>query len=244
MQTSLRRIPGCGMSNLRDLGGYPAAYGAATRYHVLYRADIPRDFGPEQADNLRATGITTAVDLRDPAREGRNPLIDCPWITLITIPLLKFQQFDLVPRHDTLDILYVQALEHAKAEIAKVMRALNAAPGPALFHCSAGKDRTGAIAALLLALCGVDELDILADYQQSELYLAPVYEQLRRMMERMPVTETPPEALREEMLRSHPDLMRPMLAQINARGGAAAYLACCGLAEAEIAALRGKLIDS
>lgn len=63
---------------------------------------------------------------------------------------------------------------------ARVLRLIAQAEGGVLFHCTAGKDRTGCIAALLLSLAGVELSDVLADYQMTELYIRETVRRIRR----------------------------------------------------------------
>ena len=228
----MRRIPGCGMSNLRDLGGYPTAEGGATRYGVFYRADSARGMTQEKTEAFRALGISTVVDLRAP-EEGRNQLAEIEGVEVLSIPLMQYQSFALIPACDSLAELYLQALDHARVEIATVLRALLEAKGGALFHCSAGKDRTGMIAALLLLLCGVAREDILADYQVSNTYIQPVIAQLTAMGHQVD----------PKLIISTPDMLEPFLEEIERRGGVREYLTTCGVADSAMDGLRDKLVN-
>lgn len=229
---ALRRIPGCGMANLRDLGGYPARDGGATRFGVFYRADAVRGLTREIAEAIRALGITTAVDLRNP-NEGHNPLLDVGGIEVRNIPMTDFEKFDFAPKTDSLTDLYLQTLEHAGDEIAAILRALYNAKGAALFHCSAGKDRTGMTAALLLSLCGVGREDIIADYEVSNTYIQPVLRGLAAKGYQID----------PHMLLSAPPQMEAFLGEIDARGGIRRYLADCGVSDAEMDGLRDRLVN-
>ena len=58
-----------------------------------------------------------------------------------------------------------------KEKIKKIFKVLINSEGGVLFHCSAGKDRTGVIAALILGVCNVNQLDIIANYQVTSTYM-------------------------------------------------------------------------
>jgi protein tyrosine/serine phosphatase len=120
------------------------------------------------------------------------------------------------------------------------MRAVaNAPPGGVLIHCLAGKDRTGIAVALLLALVGVDDAQIAADYALSEAGLAPELDAA--------LAGAPSDEERARLVRSYdarPESMLSTLAHLRARhGGAEAYLARAGLSEADIQRIRERLLE-
>jgi protein-tyrosine phosphatase len=124
-------------------------------------------------------------------------------------------------------------LEHVRAELHHVLSAIAAAPaGPLLFHCVAGKDRTGLLAALLLALADAEPRAIARDYAMSSANLRDGY--LRRY------AEADPQRILEA-LRCPEEGAYNMLQFLAAAGGVRAYLAHIGLHEDEIGRLRGRL---
>ena len=127
---------------------------------------------------------------------------------------------------------YFEMLERREAP-AQVLRAVAHAPGGVLFHCTAGKDRTGCTAALLLTLAGVSRADILADYQCTELY---IQEMVRKIRELRP--ESAP-----FMGRSKVEYLEDCLSRLEeAHGSVLEYLRWLGLAEGELEAIRKKLV--
>ena len=102
-----------------------------------------------------------------------------------------------------------------------------------LFHCTAGKDRTGLFAALLLSLAGVSRADILADYQVSETYLADIIQRIRRVV---PDLAPFAGASRSDYLDGCLDLLE------EAYGSAEGYLRTIGVTGAELNALLKKLL--
>ncbi|MBV8308555.1 MAG: tyrosine-protein phosphatase [Gammaproteobacteria bacterium] len=126
-------------------------------------------------------------------------------------------------------------LEHVRAELRTVLGFIAAAPPePLLFHCVAGKDRTGLIAALLLALADATPAAIAHDYAVSAENLRDGY--LRRY----------PDADRErilEALRCPEEGAYNMLEFLERSGGVRAYLEQIGLSAAEIVRLRARLRD-
>lgn len=169
----LRHIPLGGMYNLRDLGGYPVTGGGETAWERMLRGDNPEHLTEEDIQWLLERDITTVVDLRSEAEVGHKPdqLSGVQGFSYLNCPLLET---DRMPNlENDVGAGYFRVLE-GRRRMVKALRAVAAAPGGVLFHCTAGKDRTGLMAALLLGLAGVGREEILADYQVSETYLADV----------------------------------------------------------------------
>ena len=168
----MRRILLCGMENLRDLGGYPLAGRGSerfTRWGSLYRGDLPKQVTQADRQRLRELGITTVVDLRSKEEIERkpDPLAQELGIRYLHCPLAGDGR---VPAPDEVPLSYMEMAD-GTGQMAGALRAIAEAPQAVLFHCSAGKDRTGVVAALLFWLAGVSEEDILADYIVSGPYL-------------------------------------------------------------------------
>ena len=168
----MRRILLCGMEKLRDLGGYPLAGRGSerfTRWGSLYRGDLPKQVTQADRQRLRELGITTVVDLRSAEEIERkpDPLAQEPGIRYLHCPLAGDGR---VPAPDEVPLSYMEMAD-GTGQMAGALQAIAEAPQAVLFHCTAGKDRTGVVAALLLWLAGVSEEDILADYIVSGPYL-------------------------------------------------------------------------
>ena len=126
-------------------------------------------------------------------------------------------------------------LEQLGTELARVLKVIAAAPpGPLLFHCVAGKDRTGVLAAVLLTLADVEPGAIARDYAISAQNLREGY--LKRYSDTEPARIL--EALRCPEEGSH-----RMFEFLKAAGGIRAYLAGIGLTEVQIDQLRARLRD-
>ena len=168
----MRRILLCGMENLRDLGGYPLAGRGSerfTRWGSLYRGDLPKQVTQADRQLLRELGITTVVDLRSKEEIERkpDPLAQELGIRYLHCPLAGDGR---VPAPDEVPLSYMEMAD-GTGQMAGALQAIAEAPQAVLFHCTAGKDRTGVVTALLLWLAGVSEEDILADYIVSGPYL-------------------------------------------------------------------------
>ncbi len=158
--------------NVRDLGGYAVAGGGTTRWRRMYRADGLHRLDGDDVAGLGDATWSTIVDLRT-AGEVRSwgtaphEALGARWLHRPVIPELWSEE-SLVPGHDPVEYLvarYHEMLGFGAEVFAEVVGLLaEGTHAPLVFHCSAGKDRTGVTAALLLGLAGVDHGTIAADY--------------------------------------------------------------------------------
>ena len=228
-----RRIMLGKMLNLRDLGGYPTAEGKTTRWGVLLRGDNPMGITDNDAAWLLERGFTTVIDLRSPAERDHLPdeLENRPGFSYHFIPMSGGEK--LPNEEELIGLGYFRTLER-KDTIRSVLETITDAPGGVLFHCMAGKDRTGCIAALLLTLVGVDKLDILADYQVSELYIRPVIRWMRETRSDLPAY----------VGLSKPEYLEDCLERLEgAYGSVLDYLYAAGLTDPVLDRLKRKLLE-
>lgn len=244
-----RLLPVPGALNIRDLGGYRTRRGHVTRWRSLYRGDSPHLMPPEGDAVLRVAGLRSVIDLRSgpETQDEPNPLAVAPGVAYHPIPLFD----DLAPTiqdikarnsDDLLLDLYMEALNAQSGAVHAVLATIAAAPeGAVLFHCTAGKDRTGIIAALLLGAADVERAEIVADYAQTGAHIVPLVERLlarTRANGGDPVTHA-------RFLRCDAPTMEAMLDRIERRHGSiTGYLTDIGLAVSDIEALRDRLLAS
>jgi protein-tyrosine phosphatase len=225
--------------NFRDLGGYRLPNGRTTKWGRIYRADGLHRLTDADLDVIDRLGIRTVIDLRTPgevADRGRFPIekrpvtyhhlsiIDATW-TETGVPEFEPTEQGGI---DFLVWAYRDMLAEGGTRLAEAVRLLSAADAaPAVFHCAAGKDRTGLLAMLILGGLGVDHEVIAADFG---LTLAAM-DRLRAWL-----AATNPQALADMQARpphmsgAHPDAMRQILRDIVAdHGTVAAYLATVGV---------------
>jgi protein tyrosine/serine phosphatase len=170
------RVSLAGTANTRDLGGYQTEQGQRVRSGVLYRSDSPHRLAGGDAGAFERLGIRTIVDLRSYAeldRLGRPPLgptvrvyVHAPLRIAVPVTGPATVPPDL-KLDDTLTLgkLYCRFVTESGEELRTILRLLSDEQAfPALFYCVAGKDRTGIVAAIILALLGVPDEIIAADY--------------------------------------------------------------------------------
>lgn len=228
-----RRIVLEKMLNLRDLGGYPTADGRTTRWGVLLRGDNPMGLTDADAQLLLERNITTIIDLRSPAEARQFPdeLTACSDFSCHFIPMSTGEK--LPNEEELIGLGYFRTLER-KDTIRSVLETIADAPGGVLFHCMAGKDRTGCIAALLLTLAGVDRLDILADYQVSQTYIRPVIRWMQETRSDLPAY----------VGLSKPEYLEDCLERLEgAYGSVLDYLYAAGLTDPVLDRLKRKLLE-
>ena len=148
--------------NTRDLGGYLRINGEKTRPFRFLRSDKPAH--PSQSDFqfLLSHGITTVIDLREESAVNRleNPFANHPGFVWHHCPI---QEGSGIPESvEAVPGSYLQIAESPGA--AEAFRVMASAPDGVLFHCSAGKDRTGTLAAILLTMVQVPEETVVSDY--------------------------------------------------------------------------------
>lgn len=173
-----RHIPFERLHNFRDLGGYRTADGGTVRWETLYRSDSLAKLAgadPVDLERFRALDVTTVIDLRYPweiAAKGRLPETeDVSWHNL-SIEHRPYDQAEIDPALDPWRYLadrFAEVAEDGAVELRTALEVIAAADGPVVFHCASGKDRTGLLAAVVLALVGVPDEEILADFALTEL---------------------------------------------------------------------------
>ena len=180
------------LPNLRDVGGQPISSTAATRHGLLYRSAAPRATAPAA---LAALSITVVYDLRSAVeidREGGVPATEAACTTpscarrhvpVFTVDdytpeaiALRYKDYGAADTTAGFVAAYKAILKSgAKSAFAPVLKHLAATdPTPCLVHCTAGKDRTGLLCAIVLSLCGVDDQHVADEYALTEEGLAPL----------------------------------------------------------------------
>jgi protein-tyrosine phosphatase len=246
-----------GVANFRDIGGYPAVDGKRTRWGLYYRSGMLGELTENGRAMLRALNIRWVCDLRlheevtqSPDRIRDNPDIRyshkplfAPDDTRRRLQALLFNQRKLP---QLIRESYTTVFLDANAPLyGEVLREL-LQPGalPAVVHCTAGKDRTGIAAMLLMLALGVDEATIIADYSLSNYYFTTFRAYAADVARKLRWFGLNASAL-TPLLIAQPDVLRAALDHLRAKyGGAERYLTeAAGLTDAEIAALRAVFLE-
>ncbi len=226
---------------MRDLGGLPHP-GGLTRSGLLVRSDNVSYLTQEGVQAMWEFGVTHVIDLRSQSEIDRFP---SPFAApdygpeYIHRPLVDDSLFAEINGVPSLAHRYIVMIERRQEAIARIFEAIAQVDGPVVFHCYAGKDRTGLVAAMALALAGVHADAIAADYAETDQHLASRYEEW--------LSAAPPErvdAMRDE-LRCPPEWILGVLEHLDQKwGGVAPYLVAGGLTPADAERVREKLVTS
>ncbi|MGH3758093.1 tyrosine-protein phosphatase [Actinophytocola sp.] len=247
--------------NARDLGDLPTENGVRTLPRRLVRADNLQDLSP--ADIIRLVdeiGVTTVVDLRSTnelKQEGPGPLT--------TVDAVRHVHLSVIPEslgntdassealavnrrraaeRDPSDLMrsfYLGYLEDRPENIVGALRTVASAPGTALVHCAAGKDRTGVVVAMALTVAGVPREVVVDDYVATGERIELILDRLRGSptyaddIDRLPAEEHRPRA----------DTMHGFLERLDAdHGGVLGWLAGHGFGAEDVWRLRDKLLEA
>jgi protein-tyrosine phosphatase len=166
-----RHLPFDVVFNFRDLGGYTTSGGATVKWRTLFRADGVHRLSVE---HLAPLGVRTVLDLRTPQELERGRFTHDS-IGYHHLPILEetWSRESLGTDLDPVPFLadrYVEMLLSGREAIARALDIMaDDESFPLVFHCAAGKDRTGVVAAIVLSVLGVSDDDIADDYSLSRL---------------------------------------------------------------------------
>lgn len=248
------------VANLRDLGGLPTADARRVAPGRIYRSGSLHEMTEADRRALESWRVRTVVDLRSGWEQRLHPY-EWPAGRVVAAPLASdaavagiFTRFlnGTLTESEMADWWTTTGVFDAPAEHSESVRAvftalLEAAPGEAiLFHCTGGKDRTGAVAALVLRALGATPEAIVADFVASNGALATP-ERLEELAARLnqgreqPLT---PEAL-FALSGVRGEWLEVMFGRLAARfGSVEAYLAeALGLTHADLEALRDRYLE-
>lgn len=245
---------GSPLVNLRDLGGLPTTDGRRVRQGLLYRSAAPFDLTESGAAALAAElGLGLIVDLRS---QGERDTV--PWPTLPAA--VRLSAVELATRQGRsaqaghagptawpspfgpreFGLWYAVIAEQGASRLAALVQLFaQEDTAPALVHCTAGKDRTGIVAACVLDLLGAADDTIVADYTRTQHALDAIRARTTAVLPGLADTAVPPVIMQAEALT-----MRTFLDEFKVRhGGFAPLLARHGLTAADHAALRKRLLE-
>ena len=225
--------------NFREVGGTPCADGRRVRRGRLFRSATPDFATPTDLLFLERLGVRTVLDLRTEPERRDSPLQK---LQVHAIPVLA-QVWDpgsivatTVSPERFLADRYLEMCELGADRIAQCFGVLaDSSTSPALIHCTAGKDRTGVLVALLLAALGVDVRGIAEDYAMSALAMPELVALIRdQSPEGLDAMVSQPSAF----LSAPQQTMHLFLGELSIRfGSATRFLLHAGVSEEQLDAL-------
>jgi protein-tyrosine phosphatase len=234
-----------GAVNFRDLGGYATVDGRRTRWRVLFRADGLGELTEPDLGILRRLGIRTVIDLRTGHELQQSRFdVEAHPVEFHHFPFIKSltNADDFARAPGFLGTQYQRMLEDAAPQIVGALTAL-AAPDarPAVFHCTAGKDRTGLLSALVLSLLGVPEDTVVADYALSGAAMA----RLRaKLLIKFPDGKLLVDADADAIFSADPSNMVALFAHLEERyGSVTGYASAIGLPDTVVDNLREAMLE-
>lgn len=244
--------------NFRDLGGV-AVRGGRTRPGLVFRSDDLATATPDFVRSVcRERGIGHVIDLRsfgEAAATGRGPFAD-PEVTGHTVDYHHIPlSVDLTPggrdlanapaTPEGVATFYADMADRSAASLAAILTLLAFTDRPAAFHCAAGKDRTGVLAALLLGAVGAGEEALAEDYARTDAVMPGIHLRLAHLMGPLLAgLGTDTAALGGPMMRADAETMRAFWRTMAGRhGDPLGGLRAAGLDEDVVRRLRGRLVQ-
>ena len=235
-----------GASNFRDVGGYLTADGQRVRRGHVFRSDHLAGLTESDVARLQALGVRHSLDFRGEAECQATPydIAGVQRIAMTIEPTVIARMQALVAQgivpttEETVDLMretYRDFVNHNAATYGRFLKHLLVEPTPQVFHCTAGKDRTGFAAALLLSALGVDRATIEHDY----LLTNQLYKRDARLE-----GQGHPHVMKV-LWQVQPEFLHAAFEAVNAQhGGMTDYLhGAIGLSPQELAELQRMLLE-
>lgn len=239
-----------GCFNFRDLGGYHTDAGLRMRPGQVFRADGLQHLSRADLDRLQGEHrLGAVIDLRSTHEietDGRGDIALEP-LTFHHVPLFdqagRRGEKQKDPREflSNMSELYFLMLSAASGPIARVTQLIAESSAPIVFHCAAGKDRTGVISALLLSLLGVPRETIVMDYALSRQNL----EQINARLSTSPTYQDFMASLPPDAYEAEPATMEGFLDRVaREHGSMQEWAAGVGIGPDIVAGLRARLLEA
>lgn len=235
-----------GLVNIRDLGGMVTLDGRSVRAGRIIRSDNPKmltDRGREQFVADLAPRVV--IDLRIPLEFRREGYDLGPGVEVVNCPMtpqsgVNQEQIDAGMCDNLIDD-YLRQIDVNAGFVAQALTVMAEADGaPVVVHCTAGKDRTGIVIAMLLDILGVSHEQIAADYHVTTKNMAPIIEGIRNapVFQENGLASAP-----DWIFASDPETMLGFLARMtDTYGGAEQWALQQGLTPDQIETLRSTLL--
>ncbi|WP_243792539.1 tyrosine-protein phosphatase [Saccharopolyspora gloriosae] len=227
-----------GLLNGRELGGLPVG-GGHVRWGAVVRSGNPVFLSVDGWAALWEHGVRTVVDLTDGAEDGADRALRPAGLTTLRFPLDDHSDTEFQERWggalSCTPLYYPSFVDRFAPRIAEVVGAIaRAEPGGVLVHCGSGRDRTGLIVLVLLGLLGASAEVIAADHALS-------HEPLRVLAAAEGRADDAPEIRR--LLSAHGTSTASIVHSIIGDRDLTAHLRAAGLADADVEALRDRMLS-
>ncbi|KAJ7068614.1 protein-tyrosine phosphatase-like protein [Mycena amicta] len=264
VQQHLSRLPFVpidGVINVRDLGLLPSHLypNLITKPHLLYRSAELSAITEEGKRQLKALGITQVFDLRSDTEieKYKAPLPVIEGVSVNHVPVFKKEDYSpemMAKRYqlyasgktEAFMELYSQILDHGGPAFGAILRHVLDRPNEGcIFHCTAGKDRTGVIAAILLKLAGVNNEAIAHDYSLTRIGREPARAMIIERLSKEPLFASNNEAALNMFTCRH-ETMTAFLDMLESKySGVEEYVKrFLGFTDADIATIRSNILVS
>jgi protein-tyrosine phosphatase len=242
--------------NFRDMGGYAAASGRHTRWRTLYRSGYMSHVDDEDGALLRSLGIATICDFRANGERERRPTRwhenhptelwsrDYDFSAGALDQVIERADLTASEMQASMINLYRELPFEQAPSYAATFARIAEGKVPLVFNCSAGKDRTGLAAALLLTLIGVREETVLADYLLTNETIDGLIAYMRHEPRYSEMMRDRPEAA-QPLLRAEAKYLETAFAAITAQTGSVEnyFRTVLGLGADAQAEIRVRLLD-
>jgi protein-tyrosine phosphatase len=221
---------------VRDLGGLSCGESTLRRGRLV-RASVIGTLKPAGREAMRAHGIRTVIDLRGDDEVADTPSPYQDGMTYRRVPFTSARMMALhSAAHDGTLPEELRRIAVPGGGLAEAVAALAGSEPGIVLHCTAGRDRTGIVIAIVLAAIGVPDEEIVADYVASDDALVEEYDRFK-------LANPDRAADVDEGIAKRSWVMAQTLATLrDAFGGGAAYLGSAGVRPEQLDAIRAKLL--
>jgi protein-tyrosine phosphatase len=229
--------------NFRDIGGYETIDGQCVKWGTVFRADSLARLTGSDVDAAMDLGLRTVIDLRSTAELDRNGVFArATDVAFHHLPV--FEEYTPASPDGSEPppgVEYAAMATSGAGAVANAVRIIAEGDHAVVFHCAAGKDRTGIVAALVLSSLGVPDDSIVRDYSLSEVSLEPwlTWAESNAPQAAAESASAPPWLLRAPAanMQAFLDILR------ERHGSVAGYLTDVGLEGDVLDALRARLLE-